>query len=198
MTLANVAAHLFPQLLHLAQTVVAQSPTSASDSHRQGVLLHLIIKTYKYSLGTALTPAQQASASIIPWVTLFLTVIQRPVSATLLAAGPGVVSMDAHPWTQAKKWSLYSINRLFTRYGSPTQLPSNMVPIYGAFAESFMTMFMAEIMRTYLGAAEQVIKGEWMGGKCKHHLLAFFEEWYVRTNLILLLSGESNSRNIIV
>jgi hypothetical protein len=82
-------------------------------------------------------------------------------------------------WVKAKKWSLYSINRLFSRYGNPTQLPSNMKAAYGTFADRFMSGFMNEIMSSYLRLIERSIQGEWTGGKCKHHLLSFFEEWFV-------------------
>lgn len=170
-----MVAHLFPQLLLLGQRISAQYPATAHSLAQQGSLLHLIIKSYKHTLGATLTVSQQADESIIPWITLFLDIIQRTLPEELLPSDLTV--RETHPSVKAKKWALYSINRLFTRYGSPSQLPGNMAKVYGPFAEMFMSRFITEIMRSYLSSVERCIRGEWMGGKCKHHLLAFFEEW---------------------
>lgn len=196
--LNSLVAHLFPQLLLLAQGIVAQTPTSPATLAHQGALLHLIVKSYKHSLGAALTPTQQAEDSIVPWITLFLAIIEKALPNELLTedstarevhvyVSPSekwepltlIVSSCNHSWVKAKKWSLYSLNRLFSRYGNPTQLPSNMKDVYGTFADRFMSGFMNEIMTSYLRLIERSVRGEWTAGKCKHHLLSFFEEWSV-------------------
>lgn len=74
---------------------------------------------------------------------------------------------------------MYTLNRLFSRYGNPGQLPTNMKAAYLPFAQNFVAQLAPEIMRSYLGIVERVVSGEWAASKTKHHMLSFFEEWYV-------------------
>lgn len=173
--LNSLVAHLFPQLLQLAQRISTLDPTTPATLASQGTLLHLIIKSYKHSISATLSPTQQASDSIIPWGTLFLSLAQKPLPLELLPAD--VEARETHPWSKVKKWSLYTLNRLFSRYGNPSQLPSNMKKQYHEFSTRFIAQFVPEVMRTYLGIVERVVGGEWVAGKVKHHLLSFFEEW---------------------
>lgn len=117
-TLPSVIATLFPQLLSLAQRILASTPTDAASLAKQGSFLHLILKTYKNSMASSLSPQMQAAESIIPWGTLFLQVVQRPLPIALLPEDPD--ERERHPWCKARKWALYTLNRLFMRYGNPS------------------------------------------------------------------------------
>lgn len=174
-TLPSVITQLFPQLLSLAQRVLASTPTDAASLSKQGSFLHLIIKAYKNSMASSLSPQLQAAESIIPWGTLFLQIVQRPLPVELLPED--LDERERHPWCKARKWALYTLNRLFMRYGNPSQLPSNMKVPYGDFAARFIEQFAPEILRTYLGFIERVVGGEWNSKKTKHHVLIFLEEW---------------------
>lgn len=173
--LGDLVLHLFPQLLVLSQRVLASAPTDAASLQQQGSLLHLILKSYKNSIASSLTPAQQAPDSLIPWGTLFLAITTRALPLELLS--DDAEDREKHPWSKAKKWAVHSLNRLFMRYGSPSQLASNMKGPYGAFADRFVHQFAPEILRTYLGLVERNVGGEWVPSKVKHHILVFFEEW---------------------
>jgi len=174
--LVQLATHLLPLLLPLAQKILAPTPTDPASFTVQGTLLRLILKSYKHSIIHTLTPAHQAGNSLVPWGTLLLTVVQRPLP--LSALPEDLDAREKHPWARSKKWACWSLNKLFSRYGSPTQLPKNMVKEYGAFAERFVNQFAPEIIKAYLDAVEKMVAhGEWWPRKGKYQILCFFEEW---------------------
>ncbi|GAA5868463.1 hypothetical protein JCM1840_007004 [Sporobolomyces johnsonii] len=174
-TLAGLATHLLPLLLPIAQKILAPTPSDPAAFTVQGTLLRLILKSYKNSIIHTLTPAHQAADSLIPWGTLLLTVVQRPLPLSALPEDAD--AREKHPWAKSKKWACWALNKLFTRYGSPTQLPKNMVKQYGAFANRFVEQFAPEIIKAYLSAVEKMVAhGEWWPRKGKYHILCFFEE----------------------
>ncbi|BGP23398.1 nonsense-mediated mRNA decay protein [Rhodotorula toruloides] len=174
-TLPHLTTHLLPLLLPIGQKVIASSPSEAAAFTTQGTLLRLVLKSYKNSIIHTLTPAHQAHDSLIPWGTLLLSVVAHPINASLLPEDED--AREKHPWAKSKKWACWSLNKLFTRYGSPTQLPKNMVEQYGQFANRFVEQFAPEIMKTYLAAVEKMVAhNEWFPRKGKFHILCFFEE----------------------
>ncbi|KAK4703327.1 hypothetical protein P7C70_g2895, partial [Phenoliferia sp. Uapishka_3] len=172
--LGDLVVHLFPQLHKLAQNILASQPTTAAALNQQGTLLHLVLKSYKNSISTTLTPAQQDTSSLVPWGQLFLAITTHSLPIELLPADDE--DREKHPWSKAKKWAVHSLNRLFMRYGSPSQLASNMKVPYGKFADLFVRMFAPGILETYLGMVTRSVGGEWVPSKVKHHMLVFFEE----------------------
>lgn len=174
-TLTVLVEYLFPALLALGQRILEQNPTEVAALTQQGEFLHLILKAYKNSIQASLIPALQISESIIPWGTFFLTIVQRAVPLPLLPED--LEDREKHAWSKSKKWAMYTLNRLFTRYGNPSQLPVNMKEQYKNFSQTFVTQFAPEIMRNYLGLVERIVGGEWAASKVKHHMIAFFEEW---------------------
>ncbi|CEQ41895.1 SPOSA6832_03660, partial [Sporobolomyces salmonicolor] len=174
-TLVGLATHLLPLLLPIAQKILAPAPSDSAAFTAQGTLLRLILKSYKNSIIHTLTPAHQAADSLIPWGTLLLTVVQRPLPLSALPEDAD--AREKHPWAKSKKWACWALNKLFTRYGSPTQLPKNMVKQYGPFANRFVEQFAPEIIKAYLSAVEKMVAhGEWWPRKGKYHILCFFEE----------------------
>lgn len=180
--LVNLATHLLPLLLPLANQILSPSsaPSTPQALAHQGTLLRLILKSYKNSIIHTLTPAHQAHEAIVPWGTLLLQIVSHPLDPSLLPSpldDPDL--LEKHPWSRTKKWACWSLNRLFTRYGCPTSLPKNLVKQYGPFAERFVAQFAPEILKTYLAAVEKMVRGEWFPKKGKYHILCFFEEWCV-------------------
>lgn len=173
--LPHLVSTLLPQLLTLSQRILGPSPTDAASLTLQGSLAYLILKAYKNSISHTLTPAHQAHESIIPWGTLLLQVVQRPLDVSLLPED--LDEREKHPWSKCKKWALYALNRLFERYGNPSGLPRNMKELYGPFAERFIEQFAPEIIKTYLGVVGRIVEGEWQSNKTQHYVLTFFEEW---------------------
>ncbi|GAA6009458.1 hypothetical protein JCM11491_003564 [Sporobolomyces phaffii] len=190
--LVQLTTHLLPLLLPIAQKILAPTPTDPASFTVQGTLLRLILKSYKHSIIHTLTPAHQAGDSLIPWGTLLLTVVQRPLPISALPEDPD--AREKHPWSRSKKWACWSLNKLFSRYGSPTQLPKNMVKEYGAFADRFVSQFAPEIIKTYLGAVEKMVAhGEWWPRKGKYHILCFFEECINPKTTFALLKPHLNT-----
>ncbi|KAA1087812.1 hypothetical protein PGTUg99_009919 [Puccinia graminis f. sp. tritici] len=180
---SNAITLSFPILLQLAQSLISHppenygllpTPTSLDQANSNiGTLLYLILKIYKTSITAELPIFQQQQ--IIPWGQLFLAVIRKP-----LKNSPGFPSdpddQDRWGWSKAKKWSYFILNRLYSRYGSPSQLPTNMLQ-YKPFADNFISSFAGPILRLYLEQVELFIQEhDWMSRKVICHTIIFFEE----------------------
>ncbi|GAA5829387.1 hypothetical protein JCM11251_005030 [Rhodosporidiobolus azoricus] len=173
--LPPLVEHILPLLLPIAQKILGSTPSDASSFTSQGTLLRLVLKSYKNSIIHTLTPQHQSHDSLVPWGTLLLSVVQHPLPSALLPEDAD--TREKHPWARSKKWACWALNKLFTRYGNPTQLPKNMVAKYGQFAGSFSDQFAPEILKAYLAVVEKMVaQNEWFPRKGKHHILMFFEE----------------------
>ncbi|KAA1100440.1 hypothetical protein PGTUg99_028822 [Puccinia graminis f. sp. tritici] len=177
---SNAITLSFPILLQLAQSLISHppenygllpTPTSLDQANSNiGTLLYLILKIYKTSITAELPIFQQQQ--IIPWGQLFLAVIRKP-----LKNSPGFPSdpddQDRWGWSKAKKWSYFILNRLYSRYGSPSQLPTNMLQ-YKPFADNFISSFAGPILRLYLEQVELFIQEhDWMSRKVICHTIIF-------------------------
>ncbi|PWN26503.1 ARM repeat-containing protein [Jaminaea rosea] len=166
-----IVASTFPTILATG-TQLLQSPDV--DSQDVGALIYIILKVYKSSINSQMTSHHQSNESIIPWGKFLLDVAQRPVSSASLPSDED--DREICPWYKAKKWACFSLNKLFSRYGNPSQLPSTLQS-YKPFAERFVATFAPEILSAYLRLTESSIKGEvWLSKKQTHLILRFYEE----------------------
>ncbi|TKY86757.1 hypothetical protein EX895_004397 [Sporisorium graminicola] len=146
---------------------------NASSSH-VGEILYLILKIYKTSMHTELTKHQQSHESIVPWGTFLLQVVQKEIAPSELPEDDD--AKEVAPWWKAKKWAFHSLNKLFSRYGNPSQLPSDMKN-YKPFAENFVQTFAPEILKVYLRIADANSQGSmWISKKAFYFLCMFFTE----------------------
>ncbi|CAO1614377.1 unnamed protein product [Parajaminaea phylloscopi] len=144
------------------------------DSPQVGEIVYMIIKVYKCSINSQLTQHQQANESIVPWGKFLLEVARRRVDPSQLPSDED--DREIAPWYKAKKWACFTLNKLFSRYGNPSQLPSNLQR-YTPFAERFVAMFAPEILTTYLQLTEASIRGDtWLSKKQAHFLFRYYEE----------------------
>jgi importin-7 len=141
-------------------------------------IVHLILKAYKASIQSTLSPHQQSSQSIVPWGSLFFTVInaQLPASHPALPGAPD--DWEKSEWWKAKKWAYHTLNRLFQRYGNPSQLSGTLKKEIKGFADHFVTSFAPEIFKTYLVQVEKFVKKEsWLSQKCLAAIINYFTSW---------------------
>lgn len=175
----TIAEKAFPTLVNLGTSLVANlTPANAE-------LLHIILKTYKASTQTSLSPHQQSSESIMAWGRLLFAVVnvQLPASAPTLPGTPE--DWQTSEWWKAKKWAFNTLNRLFERYGNPSQLPASMKKEVSAFAEHFVKSFAPEIFKTYLHQVEMHASGQiWLSKKVLSAILRFFSAWWVSLGMI--------------
>lgn len=160
--LEQVVSATFPQLL---QTTIA-----LIDTPEAGDIVYYTLKVYKASMVIILTQHQRSSESIVPWGSLMLRVVQKEL--------PGADDPDAaerSAWWKAKKWAYFSLNKLFGRYGSPSQLQPSMKS-YRPFAEHFITHFAPEILKAYLHTCERIVQGAWVSRPVTRLLLNFFTD----------------------
>jgi hypothetical protein len=167
----QIAEKAFPTLVELGATIASNMTPDNADC------LHLILKTYRASTQTSLSPHQQSSASIMAWGRLLFTVVnvQLPAGTTL----PGTPDdWQKSEWWKAKKWAFTTLDRLFERYGNPSQLPPSMKKEISAFANHFVHNFAPEIFRMYLHQAQlYAAKQIWLSHKVLSAIFRFFTTW---------------------
>lgn len=167
----QIAEKTFPKLVELGTNLVDNLTPDNADC------LHIILKTYKASTQTSLSPHQQSSQSIMTWGRLLFQVVnvQLPAGVALPGAQDDWQNSE---WWKAKKWAFNTLNRLFERYGNPSQLPESMKKEVSAFAEHFVKSFAPEIFKMYLQQVElYVSKQIWLSRKVLSAILRFFSAW---------------------
>ncbi|KAG9098720.1 hypothetical protein FRC06_006040 [Ceratobasidium sp. 370] len=168
--LPQIVEKTFPILVNLGSKAVA-NPNAAESAD----FLHLIMKTYRNSIQQQLSAHQQSPPSLVPWGRLLFAVVdlQPPVEQT--PANPQ--EREKCPWWKAKKWTYAVLNRLFTRYGCPSELHGSLKKEYSKFAQHFMTSFAPEILNTYLRQVEfNVSGGVWLSKRVTYFIIQFFQQ----------------------
>lgn len=120
----------------------------------------------------------QDASSMVPWGTLFLQLIDKPIPFEALPADPE--EREKYPWGKTKKWAYHCLNRLFSKYGNPALLTSASASKYMPFAKNFVANSAPNILQAYLRQVEGWIKNEiWISHKNLALTAAFFEHRYI-------------------
>ncbi|KAF8576887.1 ARM repeat-containing protein [Ramaria rubella] len=171
----QIVEQTFPTIVNIG-TQLLQSPPAPLTPQSPEVphLLHLILKIYKSTLVNNLSQHQQTAESIVPWGRLFFSVVNLQVSPDALPQDES--ERERCEWWKAKKWAYGTLDRLFHRFGSPSQLPSPLKE-YLPFAEHFVTTFAPEIIKTYLHQLDLYTSGQvWLSRKCQYLIFQFLTE----------------------
>ncbi|PWZ00666.1 ARM repeat-containing protein [Testicularia cyperi] len=167
----KLAPATLPHILQTGQNLLRSDNVSSAEV---GEIVYVILKVYKTSMHTELTKHQQSHESIVPWGTFLLDVVQKEIDPSQLPSDDD--AREVAPWWKAKKWAFHSLNKLFSRYGNPSQLPSDMKG-YKPFAEHFVQTFAPEILKVYLRIVELNTQNKmWISKKSFHLLCMFFTE----------------------
>ncbi|KAJ3574136.1 hypothetical protein NP233_g1960 [Leucocoprinus birnbaumii] len=170
--LPTIVASLFPTLVTIANQLLNAPPSTSQDAP---TILHLILKTYKTSIGVHLSTHQQSPESIVPWGQLFFKVVNLRVPNEVVPQDEE--ERERCEWWKAKKWAYCTLGRLFHRFGNPSQLPSTMRDEYNQFAQHFATVFAPEILTIYLQQVELYVQNQtWLSKKCQYQIFQFFTE----------------------
>lgn len=181
----KVVEQTFPTLVQVGANIGSNLTPENADC------MHIILKTYKSSTQTSLSPHQQSPQSIVPWGKLFFQIINARLSVPLSGTP---YDWETSEWWKAKKWAFNTLDRLFERFGSPSQLPEPFKKDVKAFAEHFVTTFAPEIFKVYLQQIESYIKGEqWLSAKSKSAIIRFLSAWFVFFGYLILLVSHVES-----
>ncbi|EJU03264.1 ARM repeat-containing protein [Dacryopinax primogenitus] len=177
---ANVTANIFPLLHPLATKALTAHPSTDKAE-----ILHLVVKCYWMSIQQDLAVCLQAPEGIMPWGTLFLQIVSHQVPLSVQGASPDDLDdLAGTPYWKAKKWAFRVLNRLFRKYGNPSQLPAIYKKEYTPFATKFIGLFAPEILRRYLAQLELYVSAQqrnnweqgWMTDRCLCLILDFLTE----------------------
>ncbi|KAF9397483.1 hypothetical protein BGX21_008820, partial [Mortierella sp. AD011] len=163
----EIIATFFPAIQQIGAGLINANNVEAAE------MLKLIFKCYHYTIQIDLSERQRDSASLIPWGTLFLQMIEKPVPTEGLPTD--LEELEKHPWWKAKRWAYQCLNRLYTRYGNPAELVSDSK--FMPFAKAFVTNFAPNILNAYLKQVELwVSKQAWLSPRVLCLIGNFFEE----------------------
>lgn len=109
--LPSLVSSLFPLLVTIANELLKQPPSTAQEAP---TMLHLILKTYKTSIGVHLSPHQQSPESIVPWGQLLFKIVNLRVPNEAVPADED--EREKCEWWKTKKWAYNTLGRLFHRY----------------------------------------------------------------------------------
>ncbi|KAF9586016.1 hypothetical protein BGW38_010410 [Lunasporangiospora selenospora] len=165
--LDEIIANFFPAIQQIGAGLITANNVEAAE------MLKIIFKCYHYTIQVDLSSRQMDSASLIPWGTLFIQMVEKTIPAEGLPTDPE--ELEKHPWWKAKRWAFQCLNRLYTRYGNPTALTSNSK--FKAFAKAFTANFAPNILTSYLKQVELwVAKQSWLSPRVLCLIGNFFEE----------------------
>lgn len=109
--LPNLIAELFPALVNIANQLVSAPPSTDQDVP---AILHLILKTYKTSIGIRLSHHQQSPESIVPWGQLLFKVVNLHVPDHAVPSDED--DRQVCEWWKTKKWAYNTLGRLFRQH----------------------------------------------------------------------------------
>ncbi|PWN34353.1 ARM repeat-containing protein [Meira miltonrushii] len=180
--MAPLCESSLPIVLNIVRSILGSSNSSSAEA---GSLIYLACKIYKTSISTNLTAYHQADENIVPWGQTLLQIVQKEVDPSQLPSDDE--EREKASWWKAKKWAYFSLNKLFTKFGNPSQLPSNMKK-YKAFAEKFVASFAPEILKVYLAQVEGKVNGKvWISDRAIYLILTFMSECVRAKSTWLLL-----------
>ncbi|KAG0768001.1 hypothetical protein G6F57_006285 [Rhizopus arrhizus] len=170
----------FPAIQTIASNLIG------SDSIEAAEMLKLSLKIYHSGIQIELPKCLQDPASLVPWGTLFLQLIEKKIPNQALPADAD--ERERYPWWKTKKWAYHCLNRLFSKYGNPATMPRNSTSEYSGFAKSFSTNFAPNILQAYLNQIECWIKKEiWIPSKVLALTSCFFADCVKNKTTWLLL-----------
>ncbi|KAK3816011.1 MAG: armadillo-type protein [Benniella sp.] len=145
----------------------------SADNAEAAGMLKLIFKAYHDTIQLELSERLRDNSFLIPWGTLFIQMVEKPVPTD--GQSGDREELEKGPWWKAKRWAYQCLNRIYTRYGNPTALPSDSK--YKPFAMSFIQNFAPNILTAYLKQVELwVAKQVWISPRVLCIMGNFFEE----------------------
>ncbi|CAG8526480.1 11131_t:CDS:10 [Ambispora gerdemannii] len=166
--LIGIIQTTFPAILQIAQNLVNEDSVDAAE------MLRVVFKTYNSVIQYELIATLQENSSLIPWCTILLQIIAKPLPETSLPED--LEDRESYPWWKVKKWAYRILNRLFSRYGNPAQLPKTSKE-YKGFAENFVHNFAPQILHEYLRQTDVWIqKKQWLSNKALFCLSDFYKD----------------------
>ncbi|CAD0031242.1 unnamed protein product [Aureobasidium pullulans] len=126
-------------LLNIANSLVNETSLEA------GEMLRTILKAYKHAIYFELPRHLREQQQIVGWCTLFLNVVAKDPPAESMIED--LDEREQNHWFKCKKWSYVNLNRLYVRYGNPTNLAKNEAEYADKPCLSFTLVFMEECIK---------------------------------------------------
>lgn len=106
--LREIGAKLFPIMLPIFQSLANAGTQSSYE------MMRILIKIFRLATHREVIPYFRDPANMAPWVKLLLGLVARP----LKQRPPAGAELKALPQMKCKKWSVYSLTSIYTRWGT--------------------------------------------------------------------------------
>ncbi|KAJ3067526.1 hypothetical protein HDU98_009244 [Podochytrium sp. JEL0797] len=160
----ELIAACFTGLHSIAVSLMAQTSTEAAT------MLRMIIKIYLKSISRDLPPALQDSASLVPWGTLFVNIIEKDLTFVNDLVHDEE-EREKHQWWKVKKWSFRCLHMFLMRYCSRREEKE-----YANFSNVFIHHFAPGIATAYLSVVNKVISGMWVTRHVRQQISTFLAD----------------------
>ncbi|KAL3621644.1 secondary alcohol dehydrogenase (SADH2) [Castilleja foliolosa] len=159
----HVVEETFPHLLNIFNRLVQ----IANPSIEVADLIKLICKIFWSSIYLEV-PKQLFDPNVFNvWMTLFLTILERPVPVEGQPADPEL--RKSWGWWKVKKWTVHILNRLYTRFGDvKLQNPDNKV-----FAQMFQKNYAGKILECHLNLLNVIRVGGYLPDRVINLILQY-------------------------
>ncbi|KAL3619919.1 secondary alcohol dehydrogenase (SADH2) [Castilleja foliolosa] len=115
------------------------------------------------------------------WMTLFLTILERPVPVEGQPADPEL--RKSWGWWKVKKWTVHILNRLYTRFGDvKLQNPDNKV-----FAQMFQKNYAGKILECHLNLLNVIRVGGYLPDRVINLILQYLSNSISKSTMYSLL-----------
>ncbi|KAI8912786.1 armadillo-type protein [Gorgonomyces haynaldii] len=160
-SLDSVIESMFPSLLQVANQL------SGTQKIEEMAIVKTILKIYCVSIRMEISKNQMDQAQLVPWITLFITIVERDVPVT----NESKEDMATNAWWKAKKWSLACLNSFLQRYCRSRKSEQK----YAAFAKGFINHFAPKILEVYLRQVNNIVAGKPTTDRFKQMILSYIE-----------------------
>ena len=134
-----------------------------------GEMLKIITKTYCSSIRLDISKSQQSPASLVPWCTLFIQIIEKNIPIQSMPADED--EREKYCWWKAKKWAYHCFYYFLSRY---TRAMVSLIfnqkkgdKKYASFSKLFLGNFISGVLQAYLGQLNLAVSGTWMSQRSK-------------------------------
>lgn len=175
----DIVEKTFPALEHLTESLLQSGDSAQSDE-----MLYLILKIFRFCTMANMPPYIENLSNLGKWCQNLLVLINKPLPDYVLAVEAS--ERTQLPRVKAIKWCFGDMLTLLWRHGGGINTKNKK----SAFATSFISDFVPQILSTYWGIIEEwATEQKWLSQPSLYNLISFLEQ-IIETNAFSLISDK--------
>ncbi|CAJ0906325.1 7840_t:CDS:10 [Entrophospora sp. SA101] len=188
--LNEIIKNTFGIIIHIAQGLINETNLVAAE------MLRIIIKTYNSSVYFDFPDILRENENFLPWFNLLINLTIKDIPNDIIPVD--LEERQKFIWYRVKRWCFQTLNRIFSKFGNPIQIPSSSSSKYLKFSENFIKNYAPEVLQKYLEITERWIKKEiWLNNKILYFISDFYKDaltnkitWHIMKPYCLTLATQ--------